>query len=79
MAQNEAINHELEEEMELHDDHGSIFTVARVRDDGSVVAYAIDGESEYEETWTEEEICTALVDGVLETPDGKSHELVDHF
>lgn len=72
-------NHELEAGMELIDDEGAIVTISGVRDDGGVYGYVVEGESEHDFSWTEEEICGALVDGNLETEDGRSHELVKNF
>ena len=72
------INHELEPLDELVDTiTGDRLRVDEVRDDGSVQMYDMTqgGTEEYNES----EIVDSLVDGIFETPDGESHELVKSF
>lgn len=83
------INHTLETGTELIDQNEDTrLIVEDVHDDGSitwVVEDDVQGEptrvklNDTRETVTEEEIVTALVDGIVATPDGKSHELVKSF
>lgn len=73
-------NHELQAGMELIDEYGATIQIDDVHDDGSVSATEIreDGFQD-EHEWSQEEVCNSLVDGNLETDDGRSHELVRNF
>ncbi|MGM0397544.1 MAG: hypothetical protein ACQEQY_00990 [Halobacteriota archaeon] len=62
---------------ELFDKTDATFTVSEVHEDGSVTLEIDDGDRiQRTATWDEAEITTALREGLLETSDGKSAELV---
>lgn len=69
--------HELAAGDELFDKTDASFTVTAVDDDGSVTLEIDDGDAiQRTATWSESEIVTALEEGLLETRDGRSAELV---
>ena len=62
---------------ELFDKTKATFTVAEVHEDGSVTLEIDDGESIHRTAeWSEAEVVTALEEGLLETSDGRSDDLV---
>jgi hypothetical protein len=62
---------------ELYDKTDASFTVTEVHDDGSVTLEIDDGKSIHRTaTWDEDEVTTALTEGLLETNDGRSEELL---
>lgn len=70
-------SHELAAGDELFDKTDATFTVTAVHDDGSVTLEIDDGEAIHRTAeWSEAEIVTALEEGLLETSDGRSAELV---
>lgn len=70
-------SHTLEPGDELYDKTDATFTVTEVHDDGSVTLEIDDGKSIHRTaTWDEDEITTALTEGLLETSDGRSEELL---
>ncbi|MFB6134485.1 MAG: hypothetical protein ABEJ55_05810 [Halanaeroarchaeum sp.] len=69
--------HALSEGNELYDRTDAKFTVTDVSDDGSV-SLDIEGDAvKRSATWSEDEIATALEEGLLQTSDGKSTELLE--
>lgn len=75
--------HNLSAGDELFDKTDATFTVRKVHDDGSVTFEITGGEPERfavdhrTAEWTEAAIVTALTEGLLETKDGRSAELVE--
>ena len=70
-------SHALSAGDELFDKTAATFTVTDVHEDGSVELEIDDGEAIHRTAeWSEEEIVTALEEGLLETSDGRSAELV---
>lgn len=69
--------HALSRGDELLDKTDAQFTITEVHDDGSVTLEIDDGAGIHRTaTWSEDEITTALSEGLLRTHDGKSAELV---
>lgn len=63
---------------ELFDKTAATFTITEVHEDGSVTLEIDDGDRiQRTATWEQEEIVTALREGLLETKTGKSAELVN--
>lgn len=70
-------NHALSAGDELFDKTAATFTVTEVHEDGSVTLEIDDGESIHRTAeWSEAEIVTALEEGLLETSDGRSADLL---
>lgn len=75
--------HQLSPGDELLDKTDATYTITEVHEDGSVTLEITGGEPERfavdhrTAEWSEAEIVTALTEGLLETKDGRSAELVD--
>lgn len=63
---------------ELYDKTDARFRITEVHDDGGVALEIDDGNGFHRSAaWSEEEITTALSEGLLRTKDGRSDELVE--
>lgn len=70
-------SHALSPGDELYDKTDATFTVTAVDDDGAVDLEIDDGDGLHRSAhWSDDEIRTALEEGLLRTGDGKSAELV---
>ena len=71
------VDHQLTAGDELFDKTDATYTITDVHEDGSVTLEIDVGDTDHRTTtWDEAEITTALAEGVLETSDGRSAELV---